>query len=132
MLVEGRREVAADVPGAAERIGAMNGVRIALDSMNKDKNYMMAEVGDKFFMFLKMECVHNPKAVLEGGGGEFCLEVMKTADPWSLVDCFGTLAQLVEDDGGEGSASGLGLLRPAEWWPRGDDTVPVWADPFLE
>jgi hypothetical protein len=99
LLVDGRREVADIVPIAAETIGRVGGVRSALDSMNKDKNYMMAEVGDKFFLFLKMECKLNPKAVLEGGGGEFCLEVMKTADPWSLIDCFGTLAQLVEDDG---------------------------------
>jgi hypothetical protein len=99
LLVEGRREVADIVPMAAEQIGAEGGVRSALESMNKDKSYMMAEVGDRFFMFLKMECAHNPKAVLEGGGGEFCLEVMKTADPWSLIDCFGTLAQLVEENG---------------------------------
>jgi hypothetical protein len=99
LLVTGRREVAELIPQVAEQIGAQGGVRSALDSMNKDKAYMMAEIGDRFFLFLKMECAYCPKAVLEGGGGEFCLEVMKTADPWSLIDCFGTLAQLVEDDG---------------------------------
>jgi len=44
LLVTGRREVAELIPQVAEQIGAQGGVRSALDSMNKDKAYMMAEI----------------------------------------------------------------------------------------
>ena len=98
-LVTDSREVADLAAEAAQRVAAEGGVQAAIESMNVDKTYMLNEVGDKLFGFLKLQAMHAPESVLHGGGAKFCLEQMLSCDAWALVDCFGTMEALFGADG---------------------------------
>ena len=94
------REVADLAREAAQREAAEGGVEAALASMNVDKTYMLNEVGDKLFGFLRLQATQAPESVLQGGGAAFCLEMMQSCDAWAFAAA-GTKSLLFGEDGSE-------------------------------